>query len=279
MSQRAIVTGASSGIGQEFVRQLASLGWSVTAVARNIAALEAQRASLPGGGHQVLGADLSTADGVATICAEIEKTHYDLLVNNAGVGAAGLFDGEAPATLRGVLHVNVEAVAQLAHAYLRGAKKGDALVNTASVEGLIPFPGQAAYAASKAFVTSLSESLWYEQRARGVYVMGLCPGMTRTPMIADPVFASVPKAMVGTPARVVATALRALRRRKQPIVIPGFVNRAWVFSMRLLSRRAQVRLSGAMMPKPLLALGDANPRPRAAAAAARAPGPRSTPTP
>jgi short-subunit dehydrogenase len=253
MSQRAMVTGASSGIGQEFVRQLAERGWTVTAVARKVAALEEQRTSLPGTGHHVLGADLATEDGIAMICAELERTHYDLLVSNAGVGAAGVFDGEDPSTLRAILQLNVAAVSRLAHTYLRGAKAGDALVNTASVEGLIPFPGQAVYAASKAFVTSLSESLWYEQRARGVYVMGLCPGMTRTPMIADPVFASVPKMMIGMPELVVATALRALRKRREPIVIPGWINRAWVFSMRLLTRRAQVRASGAMMPKQLLA--------------------------
>jgi short-subunit dehydrogenase len=267
VTQRAIVTGASSGIGQEFVRQLAERGWIVTAVARNVAALDEQRRRLPGSGHEVLGADLSTEHGVDRVCAELARTHYDLLVNNAGVGTAGRFDDAEPDTLRGLLQVNVEAVYRIAHAYLRGAKAGDALINTASVEGLIPFPGQAAYAASKAFVTSLSESLWYEQRARGVYVMGLCPGMTRTPMIADPVFASVPKAMVGTPERVVATALRALRRRRKPTVIPGWINRAWVFSMRLLSRRAQVRLSGAMMPKPLLTAraAPAPARPREAA--------------
>ena len=260
MTQRAIVTGASSGIGQEFVRQLAEQGWTVTAVARNLAALDVVIRSLPGTGHDVLVADLSTDDGVDRVCATLGKNHYGLFVNNAGVGAAGLFDGEPADTLRGLVQVNVEAVYRLAHAYLRGAKSGDALVNTASCEGLIPFPGQAMYAASKAFVTSLSESLWYEQRKRGVYVMGLCPGMTRTPMVADPVFDAVPKMMIGTPALVVSTALRALRRRKKPIVIPGWINRAWIFSMRLLTRRAQIRLSGAMVPKPLLTPREPPPR-------------------
>jgi short-subunit dehydrogenase len=253
MTLRAIVTGASSGIGAEFARQLATKGWTVTVVARNLAALDAVVRTLPGNGHDVIVADLSADDGVARVCAALDETHYDLLVNNAGLGAAGRFDGADDDTLRGVVQVNVEAVYRIAHAYLRGAKSGDALINTASCEGLIPFPGQAIYAASKAFVTSLSESLWYEQRARGVYVMGLCPGMTRTPMTADPVFDSVPKMMVGSPELVVSTALRALHRRKKPIVIPGWINRAWVFSMRLLTRRAQVRMSGAMVPKQLLA--------------------------
>jgi short-subunit dehydrogenase len=263
MTQRAIVTGASSGIGAEFVRQLAAKGWTVTVVARNLAALDALVRALPGSGHEVVIADLATDEGVARVCAAIEKTHYHLLVNNAGLGAAGLFDSEDADTLRAIVQVNVEAVYRIAHAYLRSAKSGDALINTASCEGLIPFPGQAAYAASKAFVTSLSESLWYEQRPRGVYVMGLCPGMTKTPMVADPVFDAVPKMMIGSPELVVSTALRALRRRKKPIVIPGWVNRAWIFSMRLLTRRAQIRMSGAMVPKQLLSPAAASPTARA----------------
>src|SRR5262245_42622392 len=109
MSQRAMVTGASSGIGQEFVRQLAERGWTVTAVARNVAALEEQHKQLPGADHRVLAADLATEHGVATICAELEATHYDLLVSNAGVGAAGLFDGEDPDTLHAILQLNVLA--------------------------------------------------------------------------------------------------------------------------------------------------------------------------
>jgi short-subunit dehydrogenase len=259
VSQRAIVTGASSGIGAEFAKQLAAKGWTLTVVARNLAALDALVRALPGNGHEVIVADLATDDGVARVTAAVEETHHDLLVNNAGLGAAGLFDGEDAETLRGIVRVNVEAAYRLAHAYLRGARSGDALINTASCEGLIPFPGQAAYAASKAYVTSLSESLWYEQRKRGVYVMGLCPGMTRTPMTADPVFDSVPKMMVGTPELVVSTALRALHRRKKPIVIPGWINRAWIFSMRLLTRRAQTRLSGAMVPEQLLTRADEPP--------------------
>jgi short-subunit dehydrogenase len=256
MAKRALVTGASSGIGAGFVRELAKAGWTVTGVARRVDQMERDLRSLPGSEHRALGADLGTAAGVATVEAELARVPYDLLVNNAGLGSAGLFETTPIERLDGVMRVNVDAVYHLAHAYLRTARRGDALINTASVEGLIPFPGQALYAASKAFVVSLSESLWYEWRARGVYVMGLCPGVTSTPLLASAgtAFDSVPNIMRGTVDDVVATALKALARRRRPTVVPGAVNKTWVFSTRMLTRRATVRIMGSIAPKETLAL-------------------------
>jgi short-subunit dehydrogenase len=248
-----MVTGASSGIGLEFARQLARAGWSVTGVARSAARLGEQLADLPGSGHKPLAADLSEAEGLNAVASELESTRYQLFVNNAGLAASGPFEATPIDKLNAVVQVNIEAVYRLAHAYLRVARAGDALINTGSIEGIIPFPGQALYAATKAFIVSLSESLWYEQRARGVYVMALCPGATRTAMLSgDAAFDSVPNLMIGQTDAVVRTALRALARRKRPTVLVGGLNKATVATARLLTRRAAVRMMGSFAPKETL---------------------------
>lgn len=242
MARRALVSGASSGIGREFALQLAQRGYHVTAVARREALLQELVAALPGSGHDYLVADLADAAGIRAVVDNIRAAHCNLLVNNAGYSVFEPFYQSDLKVQQDMLDVNCGAVVTLAHQFLVQAENGDALVNLSSVVATLPTPAQPIYSASKAFIASFSECLWEEQRERGVYVMGLCPGVTRTGFISTATGGesegdNLPRALVQSAEQVVAEALMALDRRKQPIIVTGRANRLMVALMpRLLSR-------------------------------------------
>lgn len=247
--KRALVTGASEGIGQAFAEALATEGYQVTLVARSQERLQAARARLSGAGHEVLVADLSTPAGIERVAAELAGG-YTLLINNAGVGSHGAFAATDLAQLQAMMRLNCDAVMQLSHAFLRGSKKGDALINVASVLGLLGMPQVAGlYAATKAFVISLSENLWFEHKARGVFVMALCPGATATRFhehsgaSAD---SQPPPELTQPAAEVVAEALRALQARSGPVLVTGFRNGVMSFASRLLSHRAKINVMASL---------------------------------
>jgi short-subunit dehydrogenase len=244
--RRALVTGASSGIGRAFALALAQRGAAVTVVGRNAAALQALAEGSPA--MRVRVADLATDAGVNVVREDLRTGGYDLFVNNAGVGAHGAFAEMPLERVQQLLRLNCEAVVTLAHAYLKTARRGDALVNVSSTLGFGGFPYSAVYAASKAFALSFSESLWYEQKARGVYVLGLCPGPTTSAFHDTAGFPAAnrpPARIMQSPEDVVTTAFRTLERRRQPTVISGFKNRVMLFvSGRFFSRRAAINLMG-----------------------------------
>jgi short-subunit dehydrogenase len=178
----ALVTGASSGIGEVMSGMLADAGVSVVAIARRTDRLAALAERHPG--VDVLVADLSTDAGQAAVAERISDTArpVDLVVNNAGFGTSGDFHELDPDRLADEIEVNVAALTRLSHAALsvmlprcRGW-----LLNVSSVASFQPAPHLAVYAASKAYVTSLTESLHEEARGSGVHVTALCPGLTHT---------------------------------------------------------------------------------------------------
>lgn len=244
--KRALVTGASSGIGREFARQLAQQGYIVTCVARREDKLGALIAELPGHGHQYLVADLSVEADVQTVAACFASEHYRLLVNNAGFSVLRPFYQSDLAEQQNILNVNCTAVVALAHGFLKQAKSGDALINVASVVSYLPTPSQPMYSASKAFIAAFSECLWVEQKERGVYVMGLCPGVTTTEFIATATRGesdghNLPRSLTQTAEEVVSEALRALRRRKRAIVTTGCANKLMLLVPRVLSRHRLIK--------------------------------------
>ncbi|QQR88764.1 MAG: SDR family oxidoreductase [Myxococcales bacterium] len=244
--KRALVTGASSGIGKSFSEQLATQGYELTLVARNQHRLNELKNTLPGKGHRILVADLSNAAGIEKVCQELTGQSYDLLVNNAGLGVYGAFSDTAWDELEFMYRVNCDALLKLSHAFLKQSKRGDALINLASVLGFLPFPfGGALYGASKSFVVSLSQALWEEQRKRGVYVMALCPGSTATEFFdragGDP-NKLPPKSITQSPGQVVKEALSALGKQKKPVVVTGAKNKLIVTLARFLSFRMQATL-------------------------------------
>lgn len=178
----ALVTGASSGIGEAMVHALSAAGVPVVVVARRKDRLDdlAARHS----GIEVMVADLGTTEGLALVCARIADAArpLDLVVNNAGFGTSGAFDTLDPDRLHDEIALNVQALTRISHAALsmmlpRG--RGH-LLNVSSVVSFQPAPKLAVYAATKAYVTSLTESLHEEVRGSGVQVTALCPGLTRT---------------------------------------------------------------------------------------------------
>jgi short-subunit dehydrogenase len=237
---KALVTGASAGIGRAFATALAAAGYSVTAVARGADRL-AELSTELGPGHDHLVADLATPQGVRATADLLARTPHTLLVNNAGAAVHGGFAATPLDASLAVLDLNCRAVVTLAHAFLARAEPGAALVNVSSTLGATPKPGLSVYSASKAFVTSFSETLWHEQKARGVHVMALCPGVTVTEsQRAD----DVPSWLVQKPDEVVARALAALAGRRGPTVMSNRRNALLTTAMRLLPRKAVVSLLG-----------------------------------
>lgn len=241
--KKALITGASEGIGRVFAQRLAREGYTITAVARNQSRLEALTKEL-GEGHDWLVADLSTPGGMKAAAGRIAESGYDLVVNNAGFGGYGKFHEVDVEKFESMLATNCQALMVLSHAFLKSAKKGDALINVSSTLAFLPFPPSPVYAATKAFVTSLSEALWKEQAPRGVFVMGLCPGITVTEFQkrAGSNQEFYPKGMTETPEDVVTTALAALRKRESPTVISGRGNRVLTTLTRLLPRKTVVSM-------------------------------------
>jgi len=186
--RRALVTGASSGIGQSFSAALAAAGTDLVLVARRRERLEELAAEL-GAAHgcevEVLVADLVEDGGLAGVEARLrdDDRPIDLLVNNAGFGSHGSFVDLSVADEDEEIRLNVLAPVRLAHAVLPGMldRGRGGILNVSSMAGLQPLPHWTTYAATKAFLTSFSEALHEEVRTRGVVVMALKPGMTRTP--------------------------------------------------------------------------------------------------
>lgn len=178
----ALVTGASSGIGEAMVELLGEAGVPTVVVARRRDRLEELAARFE---HiEVLAADLTTRDGLASVAARVADAALpiDLLVNNAGFGTSGEFHDLDADRLDREVQLNVAALTRLSHAALAAMlpRGRGYLLNVSSVASFQPAPKLAVYAATKAYVTSLTESLHEEVRGTGVHVTALCPGLTRT---------------------------------------------------------------------------------------------------
>jgi hypothetical protein len=232
----AVVTGASSGIGEQFARQLAARGLHVIVVARRRARLDALAGELRrdhGVEVGVVGADLSAAAAVDAVVGATKGRDVGLLVNSAGFALTGdLLDHPLEAHVA-LLAVNVRAPLMLAHRLGPGllSRGCGGVINVASLAGFLPMPGWAHYAASKAYLLSLSEALAHEWRACGVDVLALCPGATATEFAR---VAGIEHAGMAVEA-VVAEALATLGRRD--VVVAGRRNRFVAALTRLLPRR------------------------------------------
>lgn len=241
----ALVTGASSGIGEEFARQLAARGWSLILVARSQDRLEALRSDLMFAhmGIDVLAIPLDLSDPGASeeLFKRTQAANLDvnLLINNAGFGAFGEFASIDRERQDRMIALNISALVQLAHLYLQPMvkRRSGGVMNIASVAGFVPLPYCAVYAATKAFVLSFSHSLHEENRQYGVQVMVINPGSTNTNFfhVAGKSPFNDPSRMQ-TSAQVVAESLRAFDHRKVSIVT-GVSNRLMVGVLALVPRR------------------------------------------
>jgi short-subunit dehydrogenase len=220
--ERALVTGASAGIGEAFARELARRGCDLVLVARGRQRLERVGSELEsafGIEAEPLAADLTDPATLASVEARLEagERPVDLLVNNAGGASqhAPFLDLERDALARDA-YLNSLALLRLTHAAARAmaARGGGSVINVSAGVAFYPLPGAAAYGANKAFVNSLSEALNYELRHAGVCVTAVCPGFTRTgaQQRLGMNAASVPRPLWMEPEEVASAALRAAAR-------------------------------------------------------------------
>ncbi len=232
--QTALVTGASAGIGIDLAECFAKDGYDLILAARSQGALDevAQRLSAR---HKVkaetVAIDLGEKDAGRKLADAIAARGLavDVLVNNAGYGVAGAFDGSAQAEQLGMIDLNVRALTELTHIYWHGmlaAKRGGVL-NVASTAAFQPGPLMAVYYASKAFVLSLSEALWKEAEGTGVHVSCLCPGPTVSKFRERAGTGKTKLSRVGTPMSSESVARMGYRafQKNRRVVITGLRNR------------------------------------------------------
>ncbi len=244
----ALITGASSGIGREFARQLANRARSIVLLARRSERLADLRDELlnrnPNLDVHVRIVDLADKAQIELLIDSLarDKIDVDLLINNAGLGDSGPFAKSDPMRNEQMALVNMVALTSLTRHLLPQmiANRRGGILNVSSSAGFLPIPGDAVYAATKAYVTSFSEALRAELRRAGVSVCAVCPGPVRTEFqeVASrpgrnvkpgpgPDFLQVPVA------QVVRQALAALEADR-PLVIPGFAMKLAMFLTRLM---------------------------------------------
>lgn len=250
-AQTALITGASSGIGAAVARRLAARGSNLVLVARRAERLEALSAELSSA-HGVeavtVSADLTRPGAGRELAAEIDRrgVRVTSLVNNAGLGADGAFRDQDPDELERLVALNVAAVVDVSRAFVGRLteESGGYLVNVASMAAFQPVPGMAVYAASKAFVLSFSEALWWETRESGLRTMAFSPGLTRTEFFDGIGTEGYPTRTFQTPDQVAVALVRALdRRRSTPSAMSRPSNVLAASLSRFFSRRATVSVT------------------------------------
>jgi len=248
--QWALVTGASSGIGAEFVKQLAARGMHLILSARRedlLTQLAQEVHTAHGTKTEIIVADLAKPDEPARLLAEVARRGLtiELLVNNAGFGHVGEIETTDARRVLDMVQVNIAALTELTYGVLPGMmERGHGgVINVASVAAFQPVAYMGAYAASKAYVLHFSESLWAEAREKGVTVLALCPGTTRTDFFD---LAGATGWLGNRSAHevkpVVKAALKARAKKKQ-YVVAGWGNYALSKLVRLASRRTAVKES------------------------------------
>ena len=250
----ALITGASSGLGKEFSRQIAATGMNVVLVARRRARLEelaTELSSAHGVEVMVIDQDLSQENAAGIVTQKTSSIDVGLVVSNAGDGAMGGFLKHKAEEFERAIKLNVLTPVKLIHGLLERmhsnkSKGGLILVSSAvSVSGA-PFIGD--YSASKAYQLNLGQALHHELRGNGINVSVLMPGPTKTEVYSrdDIDFNKLPIPPMSVK-RVVRVALKGVIKNKQ-VVIPGVMNNVMDFmTRRLMSRKTASKMFGVMM--------------------------------
>jgi short-subunit dehydrogenase len=247
----ALVTGASSGIGAEFARLLGEAGVPTVLVARRGDRLREIAGRYDG--FEVLEADLVTAEGQASTVDRIRSTDspIDLVVNNAGFGTSGLFHELDVDRLVDEVELNVAALTVLSHAALSTMvpRRRGYLLNVSSVASFYGSPGLGVYAATKAYVTSLTEALHGDVKGSGVHVTALCPGLTKTEFQQHAntggMESRVPDLAWTSVEQVASTGLRDVAANKT-ISVPGILYKVAVTGSDVLPRSITRWVSGSI---------------------------------
>jgi short-subunit dehydrogenase len=239
----AVVTGASSGIGETFARRLAEMGLNLVLIARREDRLRQMADDLQrrhGVATCVVAADLSRNDFLPVVEQATADLDVGLLVNNAGVMTVGKFLDNDLAAEMAQLHINGRATLMLAHHFGRSMRRRGrgGMIFVASTLAFSAVPGETNYAATKAYDLSLAEGLARELRGDGISVLVLCPGATRTELWP----AGAAPRMAMDPRQVVELALTKLSKRTT--VVPGLLNKLSTFATRLAPRSWNAAIFG-----------------------------------
>lgn len=246
----ALVTGASSGIGESIAHKLGKAGVGMVLVARRKDRLEAIASQYPN--VEVLAADLTTDAGLGAVLERLRDTTrplIDLVVNNAGFGTSGPFVAADPARLSREIALNITALTRISHEAVRlmQPRGRGYLLNVSSIASFQPGPDLAVYSATKAFVTSLTEALHEELRGSGIRVTALCPGLTHTEFQSisntTGLESSFPEFAWMSADDVARDGLRAVADGKA-ICVPGVVNKSLVSTSKLTPRALTRRIAG-----------------------------------
>ena len=249
MTEVALITGASAGLGVEFARQLSARGHRLVLVARRKERLEELAKEL--GNARAVALDLSEDDAAAKLIADLQAhgETVGLLVNNAGFGLIGRFAELDAKRQRQMIDLNVGVLTDLCRAVAPGMieRKSGAILNVASTAAFQPGPKMAVYFATKAFVLSLSEALHEELKPHGIKVSCLCPGPTRTEFgdVAGFGGNGLFDRVAMDAATVVRTGLKGLDKNRA-VVVPGIVNKIGAASTRFAPRPVVRRIAGAI---------------------------------
>gem|GEM_PF-302359 len=240
----ALVTGASSGIGLAYARQLAVTGAGLLLLADDprLPDIAERLREEYGVRADALVVDLGTDAAMDKVMDWIGQRRVEVLVNNAGLGAKGPFIDGDPAGYADLIRVNLTAPVLLTRALLPGmvARGRGAVIHVASVNALAPMPYSAVYSATKTFLLTYATAVWHENRDRGVVFQTLLPGTTAT-AFHDRQQTSLP-AWAAAPDAVAAASLRALGRH--PVHVPGALNRAFRLLGALMPLRARTAAAG-----------------------------------
>jgi short-subunit dehydrogenase len=248
----ALVTGASSGIGTELARGLARRGRNLVLVARReelLRKLAGELASAHGIRAEAIAGDLGDAAGRDAVAARVDElgVTVEILLNNAGFGTYLPFHEADREREVEMVRINVEAVVDLTARWLPGMveRRRGAVLNTASTSAYQPIPGNATYAATKAFVLSHSQSLHVEVKPHGVTVTALCPGPVRTGFqeTAEVDASAMPDMMWVDAADVAEAGLAGLEKGRRE-VIPGAANLAGALASQVTPNAVLVPVLG-----------------------------------
>lgn len=258
--RRALVTGASSGIGAAIARELAALGVDLVLTARRRDALEAVAATCVGVNVEVITADLGRPGAVRGLWdAATAGGPIDMLINNAGFGYFRRFDEVDWARDAELIQLNMVSLVELTRYFVDARKARTAsahIVNISSTGAYQAVENMALYAASKAFVLSFSEALHDEHRGTSLSVTCVCPGGTETAFHAASGggdYSWLANASMSSPEFVARTAIRAMQRGKRTVV-PGLFNKLSGFSVRFVTRRFASWIAARVLGRPKLAL-------------------------
>ena len=224
----ALITGASSGIGEAFARLFAQEGFNLILTARSEDKLKSLSDSLDGVETELVIADLSESQGIGKLIREVDEKgkSIDIIVNNAGMMTEGPFHELREQDIDKIITLNMTATVKITHHFIKAMKKRGTgrILNVGSVAGFHPLPSMDIYAATKAFVLSFTESLAENYRSDDIFVTALCPGITNTQMAETNLVELAPDFLILRPDEVAREGYDALMNR-EVLRIPGAANR------------------------------------------------------